>query len=455
MEPRIQYAKTSDGLSIAFTVLGSGTEALVSASNTWGDLQLYKAMPLYRAYFDALADRGRRVVIYDPRDMGSSEHRDSDYSDRARLADVEAVVDRVGLGRFNLYGFLHGSHSATAYAVAHPDRVERLVLVNPFASGVDFYTAVPEMAMIARMESASPEEEEIRRLSSASILTGFTDPDLAAQLSSATGSSMSASEIAAFTEATSRSDISSLLPQISVPTLVVFTHSFLPALLPLTREVARLIPGAEFVETGARGAFTPDALTGWLDSIDTFLLASAGPSEPPAGSDASLTGLPSGTAVILFADIVDSTALTEQLGDSAFRDKARGLDTSLRDIIRKAEGTPVEGKLLGDGVLAVFTSARQAIEAALKCGAAGESAGLPLHLGIHAGDVIEEDGNVFGGAVNIAARVAAESAPGEVLVSQTVRELARTSAGVGYEDAGERTLKGVSDAVRVWRVRRG
>ena len=66
--------------------------------------------------------------------------------------------------------------------------------------------------------------------------------------------------------------------------------------------------------------------------------------------------------------------------------------------------------------------------------------------------MIEEDGNVFGGAVNIAARVAGESAPGELLVSATVRDLARTSAGVTFEDCGERMLKGVSDAVRVWRV---
>jgi len=453
-EPRIQYAKTSDGVSIAFTVLGSGTEALVSAPNIWGDLQLYKAMPVYRAWFDASVDRGRRVVIYDPRDMGSSEHRDSDYSDHARLTDIEAVVDHVGLDRFNLAGFLHGSHVATAYTVAHPDRVERLVLTNPFAKGNDFYTAVPEMALIARMEPTTPEEEEISRLSRSSIVTGFADQDLAAQLSSASGSSMSASEVTAFNEATRRSDISSLLTQISVPTLVVFWHLFMPTVLPLTREVARLVPGAEFIETDSRGAFAPDMATDWLDIVDAFLRGDegAGPGESPSGPAASRTGLPSGTAIILFADIVDSTALTEKLGDSAFREKARELDTSLRSVIREASGTPVEGKLLGDGVLSVFTSARQAIEAALKCGAAGESGGLPLHLGVHAGDVIEEDGNVFGGAVNIAARVAAESAPGEVLVSQTVRDLARTSADVEFEDAGERELKGVGEPVRVWRV---
>ena len=155
------------------------------------------------------------------------------------------------------------------------------------------------------------------------------------------------------------------------------------------------------------------------------------------------------------ADIADSTALTERLGDAAFRDKARELDTALRAAIRDNAGTPIEGKLLGDGVLAVFTSARQAIEAALACGRAGDDDSLPLHLGLHAGDVIREEGNVYGGAVNIASRISGLSAPGEVLVSETVRSLARTSAGVRFEDRGEQSLKGVGEPVRVWAVREG
>ena len=114
-----------------------------------------------------------------------------------------------------------------------------------------------------------------------------------------------------------------------------------------------------------------------------------------------------------------------------------------------------EGKLLGDGVLAVFTSARQAIEAALACGAAGGDAGLPLHLGLHAGDVIREENNVYGGAVNIASRISGLSAPGEVLVSDIVRGLARTSAVVSFEDRGEQALKGVGEPVRVWAVKEG
>ena len=156
---------------------------------------------------------------------------------------------------------------------------------------------------------------------------------------------------------------------------------------------------------------------------------------------------------ILFADIADSTGLTERLGDAPFREKARTLDGALRSRIRQHNGTAIEGKLLGDGVLAVFTSARQAIAAALACGRSGDDAGLPLHLGLHAGDVIREDNNIYGGAVNIASRIAGLSAAGEVLVSETVRSLARTSAGVTFEDRGEQALKGVSEPVRVWAVK--
>jgi class 3 adenylate cyclase/putative methionine-R-sulfoxide reductase with GAF domain len=189
-------------------------------------------------------------------------------------------------------------------------------------------------------------------------------------------------------------------------------------------------------------------------------VAGGGPLSDTRGTEPARAGgtavaqhtLPSGTAVILFADIVGSTALTERLGDSGFRERARRLDVALRNLIRENGGTPVEGKLLGDGVLAVFTSARQAIEAALRCAQTGDSAGLPLHVGLHAGDVIREHDNVYGGAVNIASRVSALAPAGEVLVSDIVRGLARTSSGVTFEDMGEQLLKGVGEPVRVWRV---
>jgi class 3 adenylate cyclase len=162
--------------------------------------------------------------------------------------------------------------------------------------------------------------------------------------------------------------------------------------------------------------------------------------------------LPEGTVVILFLDVADSTALTEQLGDSAFRSRASKLDAVLRQAIIDTGGIPVEGKVLGDGVMALFRSARQAIECAGHCKAAGDEAELPLHLGIHAGDVTREGNTVYGGAVNLAQRVTDRSLPGQILVSDVVRGLARTSTDVAFRDLGAHVLKGVSEAVRLFEV---
>ena len=109
--------------------------------------------------------------------------------------------------------------------------------------------------------------------------------------------------------------------------------------------------------------------------------------------------------------------------------------------------------MLGDGVMAVFTSARQAIDAAQRCRDIGNDAGLPLHLGIHAGDVVREGNTGHGGAVQVASRVQSAADPGEVLVSATVRDLARTSADVQFEDRGDHELKGIPEPQRLFAVR--
>ena len=450
MEPRIQYAKTEDGVSIAFTVLGSGPETLVSATNTWGDLHMYKAVSLYRTYFDVLAARGYSLVLYDSRNMGSSEHRDSDYSDRARLFDIEAVIERVGADRFDLYGFLNGSHTATAYAVAHPDRVKRLVLMQPFVRGGDFYDAVPEMAMVTRMEPRTPEEEAISRLSSASIITGFADPDLASEVSSGSRSSMSASELTAYTEATRQADISSLLPKISVPTLVVFVRSLLPALLPFTREVARLVPAAEFIETGEQGEMSPIAT---LDAMDTFFRGDEGAA--PASRGTSLAE-PGAFRTILFTDMEGSTGLTQRLGDSKAQEILRTHNNIVRDALTAHSGTEI--KHTGDGIMASFTSASAALEAAVAIQKAladhneGNDTRLRVRIGLNAGEPVAEDEDLFGTAVQLAARVCDRAAPGQILVSNVVQELA-AGKGFTFVDNGEATLKGFDKPVRLHEVK--
>jgi class 3 adenylate cyclase len=192
--------------------------------------------------------------------------------------------------------------------------------------------------------------------------------------------------------------------------------------------------------------FGPSSVDGWLRSLIGAELG--------VDAEDEKSELPEGTVTILFADIANSTQLTEQLGDATFRKYARKLDESLRTIISETRGKLIEGKLLGDGVMAVFTSANQAIECAIRCNSAAEDTKLRLHIGAHAGDVIREGKNVFGGTVNIAARIADSSAPGEILVSDTLRSLARTSTNVVFEDRGYHTLKGISDPQHLFEIKK-
>ena len=160
-----------------------------------------------------------------------------------------------------------------------------------------------------------------------------------------------------------------------------------------------------------------------------------------------------GVAVILFTDIADSVRLTEELGDWAFHDRARALQRALHSMIRRFAGSPVEGIKLGDGVLAEFVSAERAVVCAVACSNYANEAGLPLHIGVHAGDVIRDGGDVFGGAVNIAARICDEAPAGEVFASQTIRDLARTSSNATFTALGSRTLKGVAEPIPLYAVR--
>ena len=368
----------------------------------------------------------------------------TDYTLNAHVLDLEAVVDCLGLERFALLGGLASGPPAIAYAAGHPERVSHLLLWCTWARGSDYFRAPQVRALISLVDK----DWEVYTESAAQFMYGWSAGEEAHRFAAYLRECITQEALLAGYAGMRDVDVTALLPQVRSPTLILHRRQVPYPGLDLARGLASRITGARLALLEGSLLFPHLGDTeAVLNAIDEFLGEGKETAPKP--------DLPEGMAVILFADIVESTALTEQMGDAAFRAKARELDASLRAIIRECAGTPVEGKVLGDGVLAVFTSARQAIECALRCNAASDSVGLRLHLGIHAGDVIREGNNVYGGAVNIAARIAGASAPGEVLVSDTVRGLARTSAGVGFEDRGERSLKGVADPQRLYAVRGG
>jgi hypothetical protein len=151
-------------------------------------------------------------------------------------------------------------------------------------------------------------------------------------------------------------DVTHMLPQVSTPTLVLHRRQVTQLGVQAARGLAARIPNARLALLEGQSVYE---VFGETESVATALeeFLSEGQTERREPEP----GVPTGMTAILFADIVDSTALTERLGDTAFRAKARELDEAMRAAIRDNGGTAVEGKTLGDGVLAVFTSAKQAI----------------------------------------------------------------------------------------------
>ena len=436
MEPRIQYAKTSDGVSIAFSVNGSGVPVIFSFPVT--DLTYTRESPVWRTWYEGMSRR-YQFIIYDARGNGLSQ-RGVTLTPEAMALDLEAVVDQLALNSFFVFGGMGYGHGAIHYAAAHPERIAGLILWATFVSGE---SAVDRDWFV---DLAKRDWELFLRATAQSF--NWLDPGEVRDYLEVMKKTSTQEDYVAFAEAAVASDVSSLLPSVQTPALILHPRetdfvsveeamrltSMLPNAQLVLLEGARFIPVGELVEpTQTAIAQFIDGITGQADQV-----------QDPAP--------PSGTAIILFLDIAASTELTTKLGDSVYRERERSTDASLREAISEAGGSPVEGKVLGDGIMAVFKSAWEAIDAARRCRDLGNEGDLPLHIGIHAGDVVREGNNVHGGAVQVAARVQAAAEPGEILVSQTVRDLARTSAGVKFDDRGERSLKGVEDPVRLFEV---
>ncbi len=449
MEPQIRYCTTSDGASIAYATMGAGP-VVIMPPTVYSFSGRQRVFPGHRLLCNAIAGRFT-LAQYDHRGMGLSgrERRESDLD--ARLLDLDAVVRAVGAETFALYGGGFSGLTAMAYTARHRERVTCLVVADSYARGGQFYRENPMGQIIDALGVVTAEQWPIvTNMIGTRARADDDDPLSARAIGALIRETWDPDAFLAHRQVGRQMDVSAELSAIAVSTLIVATGA-VQASFEHSRELAAAIPGARLMRVVSRWA-------GWDErdyaTVVAFLREHAPSVETAAAPTASAPiAAPSGMVVVLFTDIVDSTALTERLGDTVFRTASRALDEGMRAAMQEAGGTPVEGKVLGDGVMGVFTSASLAIAAARRCIELSAESELQLHVGLHAGDVIHEAGNVYGGAVNIASRICGLSAPGEVLVSGTVRELARTSAGVEFEDRGEQEMKGVGEPVRVYAVR--
>ena len=154
-----------------------------------------------------------------------------------------------------------------------------------------------------------------------------------------------------------------------------------------------------------------------------------------------------------FLDLTGYTRLTEEHGDETAADLSASLASLVQRVSQHHGGSPV--KYLGDGVMFFFKEPGAAVVSALEMVEGAPAEGLPpAHVGLHAGPVVQQDGDYYGRTVNVAARIAGRAGPDEVLVSEEVAQLSGGSSGVRFEDLGSVELKNVSRPIRLLRASR-
>jgi class 3 adenylate cyclase len=242
-------------------------------------------------------------------------------------------------------------------------------------------------------------------------------------------------------------DIRHVLPSVHVPTLVL--HGALDTVVPLevAQHVASRIPTARLVELSGIGHLALKRAREIVNEVRRFVTEvweSGGWEEAEPESV---------LATVLFTDLVGSTGTAAELGDRGWRELLEQHHTRIRAQLSRFRG--VELDAAGDGFFARFDGPARAIRCACAIRGALAELGLEMRAGLHTGEFELMDEKVAGIAVSIGARVAAQDGPGEVLVSQTVRDLVAGS-GLKFEDRGTAELKGVPRGVAaLCRRRRG
>ncbi|MEE8346246.1 MAG: adenylate/guanylate cyclase domain-containing protein [Dehalococcoidia bacterium] len=454
MEQQIRFCTASDGVSIAYATVGKGPP-LVKAANWLNHLEFDWESPIWGHLMRGLAEN-HQLVRYDERGTGLSDRQVEDMSFERWVSDLGAVVDAAGLDRFALLGISQGGPVAIAYAVQNPERVSHLILYGTYARSQRRPKTPEEVeearALLILVRQGWGQDNPAYR----HIFTNLFLPNGTAEqmrwFADVERKSASPEMAVKLLIEIARIDVTEIARRISMPTLILHCRDDQIRPFSAGRELAALVPGARFVPMeGSNHLFLEDepAREVFLREVNAFLLE---------GEADTATAAPSGLVTILFTDMEGSTALTQRLGDAGAQELLRTHNSIVRDALKAQDGAEI--KHTGDGIMASFATASKALACATAIQAAlaerNEAAEEPINvrIGLNAGEPVAEDEDLFGTAVQLAARVCARAQPGQVLASNVVREL---SAGKGFlfSDQGDVVLRGFEDPVRLYEVRGG
>ena len=353
MEQEIQYCTSADGTRIAFSVVGggSGVPLVYAMPPPWTSVaDIARSWLVTDSEVSQLW--AKRVVCFvNPRGCGMSDRDATDFDLERLTDDLEAAIERTGWSRFSLAAMGMSGPIAILYRSRHPEKVARLILRDTYLRAADM-GKIPRMRALGAVLRA--DYESYLDLMALTIL-GWDDAEQAKEMVTWMADVSSHEAVQALANATATFNVTGLTEAIAVPTLVMNPNYMPVPSSDMARALVAMIADARLWLYGRNdGLAIVDRMAEFLAEGDDALDAPNAPS--------GINTQP-GLTVILFADIANSTGLTEELGDAAFREKARSLDIALRDAISGAGGTAIEGKLLGDGVLATFGAAREGAHA--------------------------------------------------------------------------------------------
>jgi pimeloyl-ACP methyl ester carboxylesterase/DNA-binding CsgD family transcriptional regulator len=287
---QIRFCTSADGVRIAYAVSGEGPP-LVKAANYLTHLEHDWQGPVWRHWLDELG-RDHTLVRYDERGSGLSDRDVAAFSMAGWVADLEAVVDALGLERFPLLGLSQGASVCVAYAVAHPERVSHLVLYGGYARGRLNRAATPLQVVEAETKINSirvgwgQENPAFRQLFSTQLMPGGS-PAQMDWLNELARVSASPEVAARMVWAFYHIDVSDLAPRVTAPTLVL--HPRHDATVPFEegRLLAGLIPGARFIPLESRNHILIEGEPAWGRFLEEvrFFLGTPGQAAPSPFAD--------------------------------------------------------------------------------------------------------------------------------------------------------------------------
>jgi pimeloyl-ACP methyl ester carboxylesterase/DNA-binding winged helix-turn-helix (wHTH) protein len=440
--PETMYARSGD-VNIAYQVIGDAPLDLVFVMGWVSHLEYFWREPSFARFLLRLASFSR-LILFDKRGTGLSDRVPINELPtlEQRMDDVRAVMDAVGSERAALCGVSEGGPMCSLFAATYPEKTSALVMIGTYAKRLrdDEYPWAPTT------EERQHFFEEIREHWGGPVGIEERAPTMAADRQFRewwaaylrTGASPGAA--LALTQMNAEIDVRHVLPSIYVPTLVIHRTGDQCLKVEEGRYVAERIPGAKYVELEG-----PDHLPfvgdqdAILDEVEEFLTGVRHGLEP----DRVL-------ATVLFTRIVDSEAYAARFGENRWQELLQRLRAYIGNQVEWFRGREVD--MIGKRPLAIFDGPARAVRCACAIIEYSSRLGVEMRAGLHTGECDMVDGQVGGVATDIGIEVAKRAAPGEVLVSNTVKDLVAGS-GISFEERGTHHLSGILGEWHLFGVR--